>query len=222
MSSTPVCTIVGMGPGLSEALARRFAAGGYAIGMVARTPATLTRVAAALAAEGRRAHGEAADAGDAQALTAALARIHAVLGDPDVLIYNVSTLRMATPSRLAPAELAADLAVNVTGALVAAQAVLPAMRARGRGRLLFTGGGTALAPWVDAAALGVGKAAIRNLALAFAGELAPEGIHAATVTICGAITPGTYFDPARIAETYWELAQDPPGALRAEVVYREG
>ena len=61
----------------------------------------------------------------------------------------------------------------------------------------------------------------RNLALAFARELAPAGIHAATVTVCGAIAPGTWYDPARIAEVFWNLHEDAPGAFREEILYRE-
>ena len=217
----PVCTIVGMGPGLSQALAARFAAGGFAIGMVARTPSTLERMSALLEQQGAKSQGAVADVADAGALTRALAAVHAALGEPDVLIFNASTLRMAVPSQLEPADLAQDLAVNVGGALAAAQAVLPSMRARGSGCIIFTGGGSAFEPWVDAASLGVGKAAMRNLALAFARELAPAGIHAATVTVCGAIAPGTWYDPARIAEVFWDLHEDAPGAFRGEVLYRE-
>jgi NAD(P)-dependent dehydrogenase (short-subunit alcohol dehydrogenase family) len=131
-------------------------------------------------------------------------------------------LRLASPSALAPEALAEDFAIDVTGALVMAQHVLPTMRARGRGTILLTGGGTAFEPWVDAASLGIGKAGIRNLAIALARELAPHGIHAGTVTICGTIAPGTYYDPRRIAGAFWEFHRDPPSRFREEIVYRDG
>jgi hypothetical protein len=37
----------------------------------------------------------------------------------------------------------------------------------------------------------MGKAALRSLALCLAQELAPEGIHAATITVCGFVQRGT-------------------------------
>jgi NAD(P)-dependent dehydrogenase (short-subunit alcohol dehydrogenase family) len=221
VTTRPVCAIVGVGPGLSQAVAERFAAEGCAIGLVTRTQATLDAAAATLRAAGATVATAAGDGGDPASLRRALDAVTAQLGAPDVAIYNASTLRMAPPSALAPDALTADFAVCVTGALVMAQHVLPAMRARGRGTILLTGGGSAFEPWVDAASLGIGKAGIRNLALALSRELAPAGIHAGTVTICGSITPGTYYDPTRIAAAFWDFHRDPPGGFREEIVYRE-
>jgi NAD(P)-dependent dehydrogenase (short-subunit alcohol dehydrogenase family) len=218
----PACVIVGVGPGLSQAVAERFAREGYAIGLVTRTQATLDAAAAKLGAAGATVATAAGNGGDAASLRGALDAIAARLGPPAVAIYNASVLRMARPSALAPEALAEDFAIDVAGALVLAQHVLPGMRARGRGTILLTGGATAFEPWVDAASLGIGKAGIRNLALALARELAPEGIHAGTVTICGAIAAGTFYDPQRIAGTFWDFHRDPPSRFREEIVYREG
>lgn len=141
-----------------------------------------------------------------------------------MLVYNAYRASMAAPgpSALAPAELAADFAVNVTGALVAAQAVLPGMRAAGAGSILLTGGGLALDPtgWLPAASLAVGKAGLRNLAASLHAELAPAGIHAGMVTIAGMVAPGTAFDPDRIAEAFWGLHSDPAGAFRPELIFK--
>jgi NAD(P)-dependent dehydrogenase (short-subunit alcohol dehydrogenase family) len=208
----PRCIVIGFGPGLGAAIARRFAAEGFAVTGLARAPARH----AALAGPGVSL--ETADAGDPSSLATALA------GGAEVLVYNAyrASIAMPGPSVLAPADLAADLAVNVTGALAAVQAVLPGMRAAGRGSLLLTGGGLALNPtnWLPAASLAVGKAGLRSLAMTLHAELAPEGIHAATVTIDGPVAPGTPFDPDRIADSFWQLHRDPPGAFRAEVIFR--
>ncbi|MGG5890423.1 SDR family NAD(P)-dependent oxidoreductase [Falsiroseomonas sp. HC035] len=208
----PRCVVIGFGPGLGAAIARRFAAEGFGVTGLARDPARH----AALGGPGVSL--AKADAGDASSLTAALA------GGAEVLVYNAyrASIAMPGPSALAPADLAADLAVNVTGALAAVQAVLPGMRAAGGGSLLLTGGGLALSPtnWLPAASLAIGKAGLRSLALTLHAELAPEGIHAATVTVDGPVAPATPFDPDRIAEAFWQLHRDPPGAFRAEVVFR--
>lgn len=206
------CAVIGFGPGLGAAIARRFAAGGHEVLGLARDPARH----AALATPGVTL--AAADAGAPESLAAALA------GGVDVLVYNAyrATIAMPGPSALDPAELARDFAVNVTGALAAVRAVLPGMRHAGRGTILMTGGGLALNPlnWLPAASLAVGKAGLRSLALTLHAELAPEGIHAATVTVDGAVAPGTAFDPDRVAEAFWQLHQDPAGAFRAELIFR--
>ena len=195
------------------ALARRFAAAGYAVLGLAREPARHPALA------GEAVTLRAADAGDPAAVATALGGAEA-----EVLLYNAYRMTLAEggPSALEPAALVADFKVNVVGALAAARAVLPAMLRRGRGSILFTGGGLAFDPtgWLPAASLAIGKAGLRNLAQSLHAELAPKGIHAGTVTVAGMIKPGTPFDPDRIAEAFWELHRDPPGGFRAELVFR--
>lgn len=212
-----VAAIIGMGPGVSAAVARRFAREGFTIAALARRPDALGLQVDALVSAGYRAHGYAADAADGAALAAALARAASDLGAIDVLVYNAAGVRFKPLADLTADELAADFRVSVAGALSATRAVLPAMRARGSGTLLFTGGGFAFEPMPQLASLGVGKAGIRNLAFALAGDLKDTGVHAATVTICGMVKPGTPFDPDRIAEAYWTLHTQPRDAFEREI-----
>ena len=215
-----VIVIVGMGPGVSAAVARRFAREGYAIGAVARSADKLEEQLAALRASGVRVVGATADAGDIGSLRAALVRLRAALGDAGVLVYNAAGVTYRPLAELSPEAFAADLAVSVVGAFTAAQQVLPAMRAQRSGTILLTGGGFAFEPMPVMASLGVGKAAIRNLAFSLHSDLLESGIHAATVTICGTVAPGSAFDPDRIAEAYWRLHAQPAGAFEREVQFR--
>ena len=215
-----VIFIVGMGPGVSAAVARRFAREGYAIGAVARSADKLEEQLAALRASGVRVAGATADAGDIGSLRAALVRLRAALGDAGVLVYNAAGVTYRPLADLSPEAFAADLAVSVVGAFTAAQQVLPAMRAQRSGTILLTGGGFAFEPMPVMASLGVGKAAIRNLAFSLHADLLESGIHAATVTICGTVAPGSAFDPDRIAEAYWRLHAQPAGAFEREVQFR--
>lgn len=214
-----VCAVVGAGPGLSQAVARRFAREGFRVALLARRPEALEGYVGELRTAGADAHGFAADAGDPAALQAAFARAAAQLGAPEVLVYNAAALVPGVPSALDPAALLDQLKVNVVGALVSAQQVIPAMRARGRGTILLTGGSLALSPQPQYAALALGKAAMRNLCFSLAFELEPEHIHVATVTVGGFIQPGTRFDPDDIAEEYWRLHAQPEGEWEREVVY---
>ena len=64
--------------------------------------------------------------------------------------------------------------------------------------------------------LSIGKAALRALVALVDQEF---GVHAATVTVAGAVTPGTAFDPDAIAEHYWRLHVQPAGQWQREVVH---
>jgi short-subunit dehydrogenase len=215
-----VMFIIGMGPGVSTAVARRFGREGYAVGAVARNVDKLERHMAALHREGLRTASAPADAGDIGALRAAMARLQADLGEAGVLVYNAAGVTYRPLADVDAEQFADDIQVSVTGAFAAAQFVLSGMRSRRVGTLLLTGGGFALEPMPALASLGVGKAAIRNLAFSLHADLNDSGVHAATVTICGTVAPGTPFDPDRIADAYWELHAQRMGSFDRELLFR--
>lgn len=213
----PNAVIIGHGPGLGAAVARAFGREGMSVALIARNEARLAEAVAALGSEGIAAGAFAADCGDAAALGAALAAAQARFGNPDVLVYNAVVSRPGPVLATEPSDMAADLAVDITGALVAARAVVPAMRERGRGSLLFTGGGYALFPSPTRPSLSIGKAGLRALAMMLAQELAPAGIRVGTVTIMGTVAPGTKFDPDRIADAFLSLHRSAPDSGTAEI-----
>lgn len=202
-----VTLIIGMGPGLSAALAQRFAQGGHVIAGFARSPEKSAALAAEMAEQGHKLDMRGVDAGDFAMLGAAVRAVEAQLGPIDVLIYNAYSATPAPPSQIPLDALVGDFRVNVGGALAAVQAVLPGMQARGRGSILLTGGGLALDPtgWLPAASLAVGKAGIRNLAQSLHKEMQGSPIRVGTVTVTGQILPGTPLAPEIIAERFWEL-----------------
>jgi short-subunit dehydrogenase len=202
------------------AVARRFGREGFRLVLLARRAESLDALVAELAQEGIAAQSFTADAADAESLRQALGQVAAQLAPPDVLVYNAAVLRQGEPSVLDAAVFLDDMRVNVAGALVAAQAVLPQMRARRQGTILLTGGGLALAPAPPYASLAAGKAALRNLCYSLGAEVEPDGVHVATVTIAGFVQPGTHFDPAQIAEAYWTLHTQEPGQWEREIVYQ--
>jgi NAD(P)-dependent dehydrogenase (short-subunit alcohol dehydrogenase family) len=216
----PLAVVVGAGPGLGLAVAARFAVEGFRLALVARNPDKLDTSALA----GAPALLAAADVGDPVALRAAFATIRAEAGDPTVLVYNTSLWVPGKPTELDYDAFVTGLRVGAAGALVAVQEVAPAMRAAGRGTILLTGSSLALRAPATSAGLAPAKAALRSLALTMALELSPDGIHVATVTIAGVMAAGTYYDPALIAQVYWDLhleGVDPPDGWRSEVLYAE-
>lgn len=198
---TPLAVVVGAGPGIGLAAALRFRREGFRVAVLARPGDPLEAFREALG--GALALGaDLTLPGEAER---ALEAVAAAEGLPDVLLYNASAGAPGPAADLDPDRALADLRVNVAAPLAAARWALPNMRSKGRGTLLFTGGGLGLRPQPGLASGSLGKAALRSLALSFAAELAPEGIHAATVTVRGFVQPGTDLSPERVAEAFWAL-----------------
>jgi NAD(P)-dependent dehydrogenase (short-subunit alcohol dehydrogenase family) len=221
MSDTAV--VVAAGPGLGAAVARRLVRDGARVALLARSP---ERTAALAAEVGSAGPGLAvpfpADAGDEESLRSAFAEVRRRLGDPTVLVHNPSVTIEGAATATPDEALLGAIRVSVGSLLVSAQEVAPAMRAAGRGTLLVTGSRAALAGSTWSAAVGVQKAAVRNLALSLAAELGPAGIHVATVTIFGTLgRPGYEVDA--VAEEYARLVAEtdgPRAAWRTEVEWR--
>lgn len=214
----PVCVVIGAGPGLGRAVAERFAREGYRIGLIARDARRLDEFASSLRARGTRAATASADAGDDASLRGAIKALEGELGATTALVYNAAAFTPGLPTQVSAEAVNADFRVSVTGAITAAQAVVPAMKAAGSGTILLTGGGLALHPNAQAASLSLGKTGLRSLAFMLAQELRPAGIRVSTITIAGYIQTGTHFDPLRIAEVYWQAASD--GKSDVEIVYK--
>ena len=199
--------LVGAGPGLGLAGARRFAAGGYRVTLVARSTDRLSELASSLADTDAEVNTIEANANDPEDFGARMTELYRKDGAPGLVIYNAV---MGTPDRLLSstvAHLQEAYAVDVIGAIVVAQSAAPAMRAAGFGTIIVTGGGFADHPIPALATVSLGKAALRSAATMLGVDLRPDGIRVATLTIAGQIVAGTSFDPARIAERYWEVVQ---------------
>ena len=82
--------------------------------------------------------------------------------------------------------------------------------------LLVTSGGFADNPLPALASLSIGKAGLRSAQTLIAAGVREDGIHAATVTIAGAVKPGTDFDPDNIAELFWTAHTDSKDAWQTE------
>lgn len=218
--SQPVCVVVGYGPGVGQGTAAAFGQAGFRLGLVARTPAKLAAAAEALRGIGPAVEIVAGDAGDERSLTAAIGQLAEKLGPPAVLVYNAVAFRPAPPTAVTAEQLVADFRTNVAGALVAAAAVLPGMRARKAGAVLFTGGGWALYPDAAVSSTAIGKAGLRHLALMLHQELAGSGVRAGTLTVMGQVAPGTPFDPEKIGAAFVAMATAPADRFQPEVQFR--
>jgi NAD(P)-dependent dehydrogenase (short-subunit alcohol dehydrogenase family) len=208
--------VIGAGPGIGTAVARRLAREGLSVTVVARAQAT---VDAALDAIGDQAtaFGATADVTDESGLRAALDEAVVRFGVPEVLVYNVGLIQADAPGDLTAAEHLQAWAVNVVGAITAVAHLGPGMADAGAGTILLTGGMPEPVPEVTS--LSLGKAGVRALAELLARAYEPKGVHVATVTVAGAVAPGSAFDPDEIADEYWRLHRQPPDVWERVVLY---
>ena len=206
--------IVGAGPGLGAAVARRFGREGYEVALVARDGQRLDALARELSGLGVSARGFAADVRDPLALAGALARAAEELGTVEILQYSPVPQRdfMLPVLETTHADLLGPIEFSVYGPVAAVQQVLPGMRALGRGTVLFVNGGTAVIPHPDRAGTSIAFAAESAYGHLLHDRLAGEGIHVAQLVIPGAIVAGhARKDPAVLADTLWEMHRDRHG-----------
>jgi NAD(P)-dependent dehydrogenase (short-subunit alcohol dehydrogenase family) len=207
--------LIGAGPGVGAAVVRRFGREGFRSTLISRSGAGGGLVPE-LCGGGLEIEAIAVDIEDLDDYRKTLERIFSAPGAPGVVVYNAALpdpgqILDTTIERL---RIAHD--VDVIGAVVAAQVAAPVLRAAGGGTLLVTSGGFADDPVPAMASLSIGKAALRSAQTLVAAGVAAGGIHAATVTIVGAVKPGTDFDPDDIAELFWTAHTDPKDAWKTE------
>ncbi|WP_371778396.1 SDR family NAD(P)-dependent oxidoreductase [Streptosporangium subroseum] len=213
----PSAVIIGAGPGIGQAVARRLAREGLTITLIARSERTLRAVAEAVAFHGVPVVMVEADGTDQAALNAALDKAVSEHGVPDVVVYNAAIIQADAPGELSVHAHMEAWAVNVVGALNAAAHVAPAMAARGNGTFLITGGMPEPKP--QYVSLSLGKAGVRTLVTLLDQEYGPSGVHVASVTVAGPVAPGTDFDPDDIAEHYWRLHTQPRHQWEREALH---
>ncbi|MET7334737.1 SDR family oxidoreductase [Nonomuraea sp. NPDC005650] len=220
MSST--IAVVGAGPGLGRAIARRFGAAGHPVALISRNRDKLQPIADSLAAEGISAGAYPADVTDSAGLTAALEAAAADLGRIGVLSYSpapawdhsagpvpdTAAMGFTTALETTPESARSQVDLIVGGALTAAAAVLPAMRKAGDGALLFTTGASAILPIPLLGNAGIAQAGLRHWAKTIEGDLAADGVYVGHVSVGVAIVPGGgEGDPDALAERWYQLAQ---------------
>ncbi|HZP45705.1 MAG TPA: SDR family NAD(P)-dependent oxidoreductase [Candidatus Binataceae bacterium] len=229
--TSATAVVVGVGPGTGAALARRFAAS-YRIALLARNAAYLRELGDELRANGANVLEVPTDIGVADQVAAAFTAIRSRLGDPDLLLYNAGSGTWGTITEVTPEQYEAAWRVNAFGAFLCAKEVAPAMIAKGRGVMLFTGATAGVKAGPRSISFGPAKFAMRGLAQSLARDLGPKGIHVAWINIDGGIdiprvrerypqlNPEDLLKPEAIAETYWHLAHQDRSAWSMELELR--
>lgn len=229
MAKTAV--ISGVGSGLGASLAIKFADEGYDTALLARSPDFITSLAQQLREAGRDSLPIAADITDASQVGDAFAKVRAELGEVDVLINHAGNAAWGDFDGLTAAEFERSWRVCALGSFLCSKEVSGPMAERGSGTILFTGATSSIRGRGGAAAFSSAKFAVRGLAWSLARELWPRGVHVAHVIIDGLLdTPKLreagvdadepVMDTDAVAEAYWSLAGQKPGAWAFEIDLR--
>jgi NAD(P)-dependent dehydrogenase (short-subunit alcohol dehydrogenase family) len=206
--------MIGAGPGISAGVVRRFGREGFRSTLISRSGSA--ELASELREGGLEIEALGVDIADLDAYRETLEAIFGVPGAPGVVVYNAALPDPGPILDTTVEQLRTAYDVDVIGAVIAAQVAAPVLRAAGGGTLLATNGGTADNPVPALATLSSGKVALRSTQTLIAAGLAEAGIHAATVTVAGAVKPGTDFDPDRTAELFWIAHTDPKADWKTE------
>lgn len=216
-----VIIVCGHGPGISDAVARKFGKEGYAVALVARSAGRVETAAAALTEAGITAKAFPCDLGDADAVRRLVQDVRTSLGPISVVHWNAYTGGAGDLTTATQAELTTVFNVGVYGLIAAVQEALPDLREQ-RGAVLVTGGGFAfydaqtdkmIVQW-NTMGLALTKAAQHKAVGLLHQKLAPEGVYVGEVVVLG-LVKGTAFDsghaqlePADIAERFFALQHE--------------
>ncbi|HET7824476.1 MAG TPA: SDR family oxidoreductase [Anaeromyxobacter sp.] len=204
---TPRTAIVtGGGRGIGAAVARALTARGLAVTVFARTASQLEAAvgerAAALAVVGDVRREE-----DVARLVAAHER---ALGPVDVLVNDAGIVERGLVEELSPATFREVVDVNLTGAFLCARAVVPGMKARGRGRIVNIASISASVGSAGGSAYNASKWGVLGLTKCLAEELQPHGVQ------CLAVSPGSV-DTEMLKKTPYQPDMTPEDVARVVV-----
>ena len=242
----PVCLVIGAGAGIGATVGKRFAKEGYHSVLCRRSDVDgLNKSVAAIESEGGSATGYIVNAVDPDTIEEHIGHIEKNIGPIEVAVYNLGA-QIGNRSLEETSYKAFEMGwrLGTLGLFRLASSVCPLMVERGKGTLLVTSATAAVrgnaGQHSHAAAMG-GR---RMLCQTLNAELSPKGIHVAHIVVDGAVdapdtlgkmlgpekfqemreTRGNEHDglmlPARIADTYFHLAQQHRSVWTHEVDMR--
>lgn len=181
-----VALVTGGGRGIGRATAKRLAAAGAAVAVMARSRDDVEAVAASIQDSGGHALAVPCDITQPDMVDEAIGTIERTLGAPDILVNNAGMFGPIGPLwENDPPEWWGTLTVNVYGTMLCSRRVLPAMTARRRGRIINLASSVAARARPYATAYSTSKAALVHLTKCLAAETKNRGVAVF------AIHPGT-------------------------------
>jgi ketoreductase len=178
MSAAPLdgqhALVTGAGSGIGRAIALRLAADGARVSVAGRRDAPLQQLLGELGT--RAGHALVMDVTDAAAVRARCEALLAAVGPVQVVVHSAGQAASAPYMRTDTALFTRLFAVNVLGVHHVTQALLPAMRDAGHGRIVMVASTAALTGYPYVAAYTTSKHAVVGLMRSLALELARTGV----------------------------------------------
>jgi len=228
--------VIGAGDYIGAAIARRFAAEGFVVFAGRRNGEKLAPLVAEIEAAGGRIVGRSLDARKEDDLARFLHEADAI-APLEICIFNiganVNVPLLETTERVFRKVWELACYAGFLAGREAARLMLP----RGRGAVFFTGATASLRGGVGYAAFASAKFGLRAMAESAARELGPQNIHVAHLIIDAGVDtawvrgrikeregeaalanldPGRLMRPAAVADTYWQIYQEPRDAWSFE------
>ncbi|MEV5985636.1 SDR family NAD(P)-dependent oxidoreductase [Streptomyces sp. NPDC052051] len=176
--------IYGAGPALGMAVARRFGQEDFRVALVARNQERLDGMVRELAGNGIEAAGFQADVADPAAALRATDEIEARFGAIDVLEHSPTPAQaFMDPFELDDAGLSPLLDLYLHTPIALVRRVLPGMRERGHGGLLFAMGASARSAVPRLTGVGIALSAVRSYVHSLNAALGDSGVYAGTLLI---------------------------------------
>lgn len=176
-----LAVVTGGGQGIGRAVAHALAARGDFVVVTGRTEATLQAVAGEVADAQGQAAAVTADVRSADEVAALFRQVRERHGDVDILVTCAVQSRVAPFLELTDEDWIAHYETKVIGAVRCIREVLPAMCARGWGRIVNLAGTTARSPGRGRMTNGMTNAAIANIGKHLSDEFADHDVLVNTV-----------------------------------------
>ncbi|KAA5841766.1 3-oxoacyl-ACP reductase FabG [Pseudomonas chlororaphis] len=179
--SGKIAIVTGGSRSIGAAIAQRLAADGAAVAITYNaSPDRAAALVETITAAGGRAISLAADAGDPEAVRAAVQQVATLFGKVDILVNNAGISVLGAPEDIAFEDFQRILAVNVTGVFVATQEALKHMGQGGR--IIHIGSSMVqYAAFATASAYTLTKGAVAGFSRGLVRDLGPRGITVNTV-----------------------------------------
>ena len=218
---------VGVRWGVGGAIAQKFAQEGFLTVLTTRNASNAAALQAAIGEQGGESAIVELDLASPESISNAFTQIREQAGEPDVLVYNAGYLegRDLPPEKELLEHIPFEMFetaqhISSSGPFLVAKEVLPAMRERGEGTILFSNNASSLRgrKRYTGQSLYYPRVLMRTLAQALTEEYSEYGVHVANVVIDGTIdSPGTramprsqqnpelLINPVKIAEAFYYL-----------------
>jgi short-subunit dehydrogenase/RimJ/RimL family protein N-acetyltransferase len=217
--------VFGAGPGLGQAVARRYAREGYDVVLVARRRQPLELLAEELTGAGTTAHVITADLADTDAVPALAAQVRTKAGDPDALYYAPTPeTGFVAAADLTPKRAQEFMPLVFYSLVALVQEFLPHMLGQGSGAILTAQGASTVQGLPNMSGPGPAQAAQRNYLQSLHAEVAGKGVYVGMLYI-GAVIENSAFhtqtekarkagtgrdwgpavNPAHLADLLWNM-----------------